>query len=300
MRTYGNPKTGIDLSTPRIPPIKVVPIFKYVTRYAFAPQGESTIHDLLLHAVKATQKSIYLEDQYFVASRPIGGQQKLLEALAELIAKPTFEHMLVLTTGVGTVQPELYQTNRRRRDLLNVISADHRDKVSVWAYTDAKRKASWLHSKTWIFDDQLAIIGSSNFNRRGLSHDGELGVGIIDLDNPTHGWVLQLRQRLWRKHLSSPKRPVTLDQIQDFQQGRALWGGGPDPLVTRMDIMAGDPYQPDKLLVCGAPASNPASLWEKALRAWLCEGVTRDMSFLRAVLTSPEIQWEYVIDPDGT
>lgn len=308
VRTYGNPRTTVPLTVLR-PENSLVTLaaaarhLREASEFAFAPGGESAIHDLLVKAIHATRETIYVEDQYFVASTSIGGEEELLAALAETIARPTFKHMLVLTTGVGTVQPELHQVNRRRRDLVRRIAAKYPDRISVWAYKGGQYRCSWLHSKMWLFDDTMAVIGSANFNRRGLSHDGELGIGVVDLDNPSRGWVHELRKQLWLKHLPSPTRPVTAEQIKDFEAGRALWVDTKDTLLSRMDLEAGDPYQPDDLILCDKPMVESGIIFEmgRFFRDCACgRWPLGPASLLTTELRSIESQWHLILDPDGT
>ena len=297
VRTYGNPRTTIPLTVRR--PENARHSIAEAARdamapgeFSFAPTGESSIHDLLVQAIRATRETIYVEDQYFVACKGMGGNEELLQALAETIARPTFKHMLVLTTGVGTVQGELHQTNRRRRELVERIASRFPNRISVWAYKGGQLRCSWLHAKTWIFDDTMAVIGSANFNRRGLSHDGELGVGVVDLDKIRGGWVHELRMRLWLKHLPTQGRPVTKDQVTDFEMGRTLWVDTPDTFLTPMNIAAGEPSQPDHLIVCEQPADG---IKKRFVRACAC-----DLTALRVVMRNQDHQWDLAIDPDGT
>jgi len=64
---------------------------------------------------------------------------------------------------------------------------------------------SYVHSKVWIFDDELAIIGSANCNRRGWNYDSEVAAAIFDrAPSPEKGrysFAQQLRIKLWAKHL---------------------------------------------------------------------------------------------------
>lgn len=298
VRTYGNPRTGIPLTVlrPENARLSITHIYRQLSEdseFSFAPTGESAIHDLMVQAIRATRETIYVEDQYFVASTAIGGNEELLQALAETVARPTFKHMLVLTTGVGTVQGELHQTNRRRRQLVRRIAARFPDRISVWAYKGGQDRCSWLHSKMWLFDDTMAVIGSANFNRRGLSHDGELAVGVVDLENPTRGWVHELRKKLWLKHLPSKTRPVTPEQIADFEKGRTLWVDTPDTLLFRMDTEAGDQYQPDRLILCDDPMPPPGL--GRFYRNCAC-----GPSPLGSAVRSYDTQWNQALDPDGT
>jgi phosphatidylserine/phosphatidylglycerophosphate/cardiolipin synthase-like enzyme len=298
VRTYGNPRTGVPLTSLRkenlnLSLAQILKELRSGNEFGFAPEGESSIHDLLVQAIRATRETIYVEDQYFVASTAMGGQEELLQALTEAIARPTFKHMLVLTTGVGTVQGELFQTNQRRRDLVRRIAARFPDRISLWAYKGGQDRCYWLHSKMWIFDDTMAVIGSANFNRRGLSHDGELGVGVLDMESTTRGWVRDLRKRLWLKHLPTSGRPVTPEQVDDFEQGRALWVDNGNTLLFRLDTEVGEPSQPDRLMVCDDPL--PPTHWGRFVRGCACGPFP-----IVAPMRSLERQWNLALDPDGT
>ena len=56
----------------------------------------------------------------------------------------------------------------------------------------------YVHSKATIVDDRWATIGSANLNSRGMSHDAELNLSILDSD-----FARALRMMLWAEHLGS-------------------------------------------------------------------------------------------------
>jgi phosphatidylserine/phosphatidylglycerophosphate/cardiolipin synthase-like enzyme len=64
----------------------------------------------------------------------------------------------------------------------------------------------YIHAKLVLVDDVFASIGSTNFNRRSLEHDGEIHAFALpqalkrDPLNP----ALRLRCRLWAEHLGLP------------------------------------------------------------------------------------------------
>lgn len=79
----------------------------------------------------------------------------------------------------------------------------------------------YVHSKTMIVDDVVAIVGSANCNDRSLTGNGdsELAAVIVDgdveyrdlgnpkLKQPTRKFARELRQMLWRKHLGLDVSP---------------------------------------------------------------------------------------------
>jgi phosphatidylserine/phosphatidylglycerophosphate/cardiolipin synthase-like enzyme len=44
----------------------------------------------------------------------------------------------------------------------------------------ANYRGVYIHSKLALFDDQVAIVGSGNFNGRSMMYDGEMSVQISD------------------------------------------------------------------------------------------------------------------------
>ncbi|TCL67304.1 phosphatidylserine/phosphatidylglycerophosphate/cardiolipin synthase-like enzyme [Rhizobium sp. BK251] len=309
VKTYGNPRSNVPLTKlrPTIPSLTASPFLSFgsspnpLAEFGFAPRGNSSIHDLLVRAIQSTEEYIYLEDQYFVASAEMARDRLLLRSLAKTISKPNFKHLIVLTCGVGTIQSELLQTNRRRRALWDVLGSVHPDKISVWCYKNGTDRCYWQHSKTWIFDDRFALVGSANFNRRGLSHDGELGVGFMDLSAGTGNslpFPHDLRIRLWMKHLSTPRRPLLRDQLIDFSGARKFWTEAEGSFLARLDVVNGDPFQADRLLKVD-PAPPSAGFWEK-----LFVGAGRKVQDLYKWSVNEQQnfanQWDYVLDPDGS
>ncbi len=301
VRTYGNPTHGHLLTALRPSSIIQSAMLEHLAPWAnpfrFAPHGDSSIHDLLVHAIRAATETIYIEDQYFVLSDPINGKNELLDALADTISKDSFKHLIVLTCNVGTINSELCQVNRARRTLWAHIASKHPDKVSVWAYT-ADDHIFWEHSKTWIFDDTFALVGSANFNRRSLTNDGELGIGIYDAEpSAASNWVKNLRIALWLKHLAAPGRVVTRDQVADFGIGVAQWIEDPTShrsVLTKLDLVRGNPYNVDQLIKCGSPLPLPEGIGHIAQFILCNVGPWIPYQYQTAAA-----QWE-VIDPDGT
>lgn len=74
------------------------------------------------------------------------------------------------------------------------------------AVTMAQLKGIYVHSKIMVVDDIFVSIGSTNMNRRGLFHDGEINIFAIPEqlkaanDNPAR----TLRSILWAEHLGIP------------------------------------------------------------------------------------------------
>ena len=171
--------------------------------YAFASKGETGYYEALLHAIRQTERSIYLEDQYLVDSVSTGARLAITEALKSTIAKPDFQKMIILIAGTGTIQDELGQPASRRREFFKQLGAAAAAKVSVFWYKGDMHSPYWFHSKTWVFDDACAVVGSANCNRRSYACDSELGAVFADCNSDQKSIVKKMRMDLCLKHLNN-------------------------------------------------------------------------------------------------
>jgi phosphatidylserine/phosphatidylglycerophosphate/cardiolipin synthase-like enzyme len=107
------------------------------------------------------------------------------------------------------------------------------DRVAVFDLENERGEAIYLHAKTVIVDDVLAMIGSDNMNRRSWTHDSELSIAILDqqadprppLDPGGKGdgarrFARDLRLRLWREHLGVDADDDLLHPVEGFERWR--------------------------------------------------------------------------------
>jgi phosphatidylserine/phosphatidylglycerophosphate/cardiolipin synthase-like enzyme len=213
--------------------------------YKFATDGEMGIYNLLNHAIAQTLKTIYLEDQYLVNTVSMGSHSPITEALRQTIEKESFQKMIIVVAGTGTIQGELFQAASRRAEFIQQLGAEAANKVAVYVYNGDKNSPYWFHSKTWIFDDRFALISSANCNRRGYSHDSEIGVGVADSTSGTKkiNFAHRLRMDLWLKHLNTQLegankvqfRKLIDNDVWDFVSASPLWDKA--PLLQRVNFM---------------------------------------------------------------
>lgn len=90
------------------------------------------------------------------------------------------------------------------------------------AITAAQPLPIFLHSKIMMVDDLFVAIGSTNINRRGFFHDGEITAFAIpeELRNAPHNPARDLRMRLWGEQLGlTPELGACLfrDPIAGFE-----------------------------------------------------------------------------------
>jgi hypothetical protein len=116
-----------------------------------------------------------------------------------------------------------------RERFLEAISAGGPGKVHVYnPLFGIDGCGTYVHAKTWIFDDRFAIIGSANCNRRSLTHDSESSAGIYDGSNNnvlTYTFAHRLRIKLWAHHLGlDDERGYA--ELADGVASADEWSGG--------------------------------------------------------------------------
>jgi phosphatidylserine/phosphatidylglycerophosphate/cardiolipin synthase-like enzyme len=173
---------------------------------------ERDIQALLLAAIANAQRFIYMEDQYLISP----------EAAAALNARvPSLAHLTILIAGSEISDLPCKWTYRQ--DFINAVtaglSADDAAKVRVFRLVTPPAMTppvygthTYVHAKMWVFDDELAVIGSANCNRRGWQSDSEANAFIFDDAAPSSGaltFAQSLRCDLWAEHLGVPASSLT-------------------------------------------------------------------------------------------
>jgi len=185
--------------------------FTPVTKGTTVPK-ERDIQGLLLAAIGNAQRFIYMEDQYLINP----------EAAAALNRRvPSLAHLTILIAGSEISDLPCKWTYRR--DFINAVtaglSAADAAKVRVFRLVTPPATTppvygthTYVHAKMWIFDDELAVIGSANCNRRGWQSDSEANAFIFDDAAPSGGaltFAQKLRCDLWAEHLGVSASSVT-------------------------------------------------------------------------------------------
>jgi phosphatidylserine/phosphatidylglycerophosphate/cardiolipin synthase-like enzyme len=186
----------------------------------------------MLGVIGEAQRFIYAEDQYLttVDGEAIGALRKALSRI---------QHLTIVIPNQSIITDlSLWY---RRSQIIQSLKQVGGDRVRVfWRVTPGKDgsatfgRHSYVHSKTWIFDDQLAIIGSANFNRRGWSHDSEVVAAIFDkVDSVLDpSFAQKLRRDLWAEHLG-----VAPTAVSHGTESAKLWLKLPQTAQVR-------PYNP--------------------------------------------------------
>jgi phosphatidylserine/phosphatidylglycerophosphate/cardiolipin synthase-like enzyme len=200
--------------------------------YRFAPTGERSIAAMLTNAILHAKQYVYIEDQYLVH---VGAAEILAKAL-----KNGVKHVIIVVPhhAIG----DLPMMVRHRRKFIQTLRDVDPERVHVFYRAGLRERPpagqpdpnpgvirpeerpgghhTYVHSKVTIIDDEFAVVGTANYNRRGWEHDSEISLGLYDpgsdrvLTNRLARW---LRMRLWAEHLfgtihapSPPGGPVEI------------------------------------------------------------------------------------------
>jgi phosphatidylserine/phosphatidylglycerophosphate/cardiolipin synthase-like enzyme len=190
--------------------------------------------DIWLRSILGARRFIYMEEQYL---------SNLCAAEAIRSVLPRLQHVTILIPPTEITDPA--GSWRRRREFIERITRlnPHADKLHV--YTRIVRPAQscqrtggrhlYVHSKMAVIDDELALIGSANCNKRGWESDSELVVACFeDVPAGQIGTAQRLRMKLWVHHLDQP-----MARLQDPVRSRELWDRAPTRYVCRYNPTAG-------------------------------------------------------------
>jgi phosphatidylserine/phosphatidylglycerophosphate/cardiolipin synthase-like enzyme len=178
---FENIRTGICRTQPRLAGHKL---------------GEDVreIEEFYLAAIGATQRTMYVENQYFTSAR-------IAQAIADRCRhQPSVEGLLV-----GMERPkthiELHTMGYGRRQFHQILDeAGVSERVPLVAAMSGGRGIN-LHSKTAIFDDRWLTVGSANLNRRSMGFDVECNL-VLEATTPQHRHAMDyLRNRLVAEHV---------------------------------------------------------------------------------------------------
>jgi len=105
---------------------------------------------------------------------------------------------------------------------------------------------TYVHAKCWIFDDEVAVIGSANCNRRGWEADSEVAAIIYDAPDPGSqtSFANSLRCALWQEHLG-----IAAKELNNWLGANKKWPqNNEDPKkecsVVYYDMTAKPPLHP--------------------------------------------------------
>jgi phosphatidylserine/phosphatidylglycerophosphate/cardiolipin synthase-like enzyme len=210
--------------------------------YKFAPQGDYSAWQMIENSINTAKRWIYVEDQYMVS-------RLARSALLKKMQQPGFEFLLVLMNPSPSVVLSetrffCFEHNDFRQNLLKIDPK--RSRWGMYSLIPAKDPArqsssgSFVHSKTWIFDDEFAVVGSANCENRGYTFNTEIVAGVGEafynmFDANT--FSRQLRIALWHKHLGIPHA-----SLQDWRKAISFWRKPPaEAMIEEAANFVADP-----------------------------------------------------------
>ena len=170
----------------------------------FAPSGEFTCHAGYRKAIARAANYIYIEDQYLVFDEIARDLAKALNRIQKLI--------IVVPHSTDGWTKEAF--NWHQNNFVKILRASYPGKVHIFHLIQpATGKPIYIHSKVMIIDDIYAVIGSTNFNRRSMTHDTEIAVAVVDatIEDGVCRFARDLRRNLWGEHLNIKKSDPRLN-----------------------------------------------------------------------------------------
>lgn len=227
-KAQANLRLGINASVQRICSVAIARTFNHKSNTNFRERG---IEALMTRAIEGARSFIYIEDQYLVsldAAKLLKQKSSDLKHITILIAASEISDMEIPKIRINKSGSETLKARKcaweLRADFLDVLTEGlddaTRKKIRVFKLVSPPKRpqpvygpGTYVHSKTWIVDDELAVIGSANCNRRGWQHDSEVNAFIFDDARALQArppsdiaptFAQTLRSRLWSKHLGRP------------------------------------------------------------------------------------------------
>eukprot|EP00945_MAST-04E_sp_MAST-4E-sp1_P002754 g2754.t1 len=254
-----------------IPCVCRVQIVRSISRWSGGCNLEASIHEAYCNAIQGSSHFIYIENQFFCTGckndEEIGN--RIGEALRNRIVrahknKEKFRVMVVLplfpevnghcsksNTGLRSILHwQLSSINLGKRSLLQKLKHDDgverpEDYIRFFSQrvfdtrpSDGKPFTSlvYIHTKTMIVDDRIAIIGSANINDRSMLgiRDSELAAVVTDNDGPEivlggdHKWrtgkfAHSLRMKLFERMLSRSNESIATLDLASSEGWNALF-----------------------------------------------------------------------------
>jgi phosphatidylserine/phosphatidylglycerophosphate/cardiolipin synthase-like enzyme len=208
--------------------------------------GEWSILESYLRALRAAERLVYLESQFLWSP-------EVVFVLAEKLRRPPSEDFRVI--ALLPSQPNNGADDSRGQVGI-LIDADKEcdDTTRFLACTlyqpGPGGNPVYVHSKAAIVDDTWLTIGSANLNEHSLFNDTECNVVLRD-----PALAREVRLRLWEEHLERPRDEIDGDPARVFDE---LW----KPLADeRLERRRRDGWADGKLTLLPHVSRRAEALW---------------------------------------
>jgi phosphatidylserine/phosphatidylglycerophosphate/cardiolipin synthase-like enzyme len=201
------------IEVPAVEPGVEVQFVRTVPEQLYEPwrDGEWSILESYLRALRAAERFVYLESQFLWSP-------EVVFALAEKLRRPPTDDFRVI--ALLPSQPNNGADDSRGQVGI-LIDADKEcdDTTRFLACTlyqpGPGGNPVYVHSKAAIVDDNWLTVGSANLNEHSLFNDTECNVVVRDPE-----LAREVRLRLWEEHLERPREEIDGDPARVFDE---LW-----------------------------------------------------------------------------
>jgi len=167
--------------------------------YDALPDGEFSILESYLRALRGARRLVYLENQFLWSP-------EIVSVLAGKLRRPPDDRFRL----VVLLPPKPNNGNDDTRGQLGVLIAADGGAGRFLACTlyqeGADAKPVYVHAKIGIVDDEWLTVGSANLNEHSLFNDTEMNVVAHDA-----ALAKSLRLRLWSEHLDADQAELEGD-----------------------------------------------------------------------------------------
>jgi phosphatidylserine/phosphatidylglycerophosphate/cardiolipin synthase-like enzyme len=201
----------------------------------YALVGDFSYGKLLGHAIDNAKRFIYIEDQFFFDTNTPSAS--LDDRLKAAVARGVT--IVVVAARMNEIESPPGGLTERRAALIKDLRANvaGKDRLYLLQYKlqSPAPQPYFVHTKTWIFDDQLAVIGSANYWTESMTTESEFGVAIASTlstkEFPGVPFARALRVKMWERLLKAvPGAPVLKrDKKATFLQELAVLTGKGSP-----------------------------------------------------------------------
>jgi phosphatidylserine/phosphatidylglycerophosphate/cardiolipin synthase-like enzyme len=209
--------------------------------------GEWSILESYLSALRAAERFIYLESQFLWSP-------EVIFVLAEKLRRPPSDDFRVI--ALLPAHPNNGADDSRGQAGLLIDADEQTGKATARFLACTLYQPGpggnpvYVHSKAAVIDDKWLTVGSANLNEHSLFNDTEANVVVRD---PL--LAREVRLRLWEEHLERPREEIDGDPARVFDD---LWL----PLAEqRLEQRRRDGWADGKLTLLPQVSRRSEALW---------------------------------------
>jgi phosphatidylserine/phosphatidylglycerophosphate/cardiolipin synthase-like enzyme len=209
--------------------------------------GEWSILESYLRALRAAERFVYLESQFLWSS-------EVTVVLAEKLRRPPCDDFRVIVLLPSRPNNGADDSRGQIGTLIDADKESGDETTRFLACTlyqpGPGGNPVYVHSKAAIVDDEWLTVGSANLNEHSLFNDTEANIVVRD-----PSLAREVRLRLWEEHLERPREEVDGDPARVFDE---LW----KPLAQqRLEQRRRDGWADGKLTLLPHVSRRSEALW---------------------------------------